>query len=167
MQRRGWSLARRGGLGAALVAMALALPLAAQESRRHVGTSAAEERELKDLELQWEKALETGDVETVDRMLASDMIYTQADGARHSKKEDLEIMSSGKVDISEMMTDEDVKVRLLEDNVAVVIGGHTEKSKFEGRDTSGRYRWTEVWVKRDGRWQVVAGQIGKIPEDME
>ena len=46
-------------------------------------------------------------------------------------------------------------VRLYGD-AAVVTGLQTEQSVLEGRDGSGTYSYTDVFVKRDGRWQVVA-----------
>ena len=51
-----------------------------------------------------------------------------------------------------------MKVRVFADT-AVVIGGHREKSQYEGMDTSGHYRWMDVFVKRNGRWQAVASRL--------
>jgi hypothetical protein len=33
----------------------------------------------------------------------------------------------------------------------------TDKAKFKGQDISGRYRWTDIFVRRGGTWQIVAG----------
>jgi ketosteroid isomerase-like protein len=45
---------------------------------------------------------------------------------------------------------------------AIVNGLTTEKSITAGKDTSGQYRWTDVFVKRDGRWQCVTGYASKV-----
>jgi ketosteroid isomerase-like protein len=42
--------------------------------------------------------------------------------------------------------------------VGVVTGKLDEKASYKGTDVSGSYRFLDVWVKRDGRWQNVAGQ---------
>jgi hypothetical protein len=54
-----------------------------------------------------------------------------------------------------------MKVRVL-GNTAVVTGSDTEKSTYKGKDSSGKYVWTDVWVMRDGRWQAVASQNVKV-----
>jgi ketosteroid isomerase-like protein len=36
-----------------------------------------------------------------------------------------------------------------------VDGLYIEKSTTQGKDSSARYRFTEVYTKRDGRWQCV------------
>jgi len=56
---------------------------------------------------------------------------------------------------------EAMKVRVFGDAV-VVTGGVTEKSQYQGRDMSGHYLWTDVFVKRNGRWQAVASQTTRI-----
>ena len=40
---------------------------------------------------------------------------------------------------------------------AIVHGLSTEKSSMAGKDTSGQDRYTDVFAKRDGRWQCVTG----------
>ena len=52
---------------------------------------------------------------------------------------------------------DDVKVRVFGD-VALVTFYQNEKSKFGNEDCSGRYAFTDVWVKRDGTWKAVASQ---------
>jgi len=41
-------------------------------------------------------------------------------------------------------------------DTAVVFNSQQEKSKYNGKENSGRYHFTNVWVKREGKWQVVA-----------
>ena len=47
-------------------------------------------------------------------------------------------------------------------NVAVVQGSDTDKSSYGGKDTSGKYVWTDVYVKRGGKWQAVRSHISKV-----
>jgi hypothetical protein len=46
--------------------------------------------------------------------------------------------------------------------VAIVLGLETEKSMIHGKDMSGQYRFTDVFVKRDGRWQAVASHASRV-----
>jgi len=41
---------------------------------------------------------------------------------------------------------------------AVVSYATTDKGKYKDRDISGRYRWMDVFVHRNGKWQIVASQ---------
>src|SRR4051794_5126530 len=40
--------------------------------------------------------------------------------------------------------------------------GSTDKGSYKNSDISGRFRWTDVFVKRNGRWEIVAGQGTRI-----
>jgi ketosteroid isomerase-like protein len=42
-------------------------------------------------------------------------------------------------------------------NVAVVTG----RSSMNGEDVSGKYCFTDTWVKQGGKWKLVAAHIGK------
>jgi hypothetical protein len=41
-------------------------------------------------------------------------------------------------------------------DTAVAFTSQGEKSRYDNRDTSGHSHFTNVWLNRDGRWQVVA-----------
>ena len=40
-------------------------------------------------------------------------------------------------------------------NTAVVVSRYRQAAKLRDRDASGELRITDVWVRRDGRWQIV------------
>jgi len=42
--------------------------------------------------------------------------------------------------------------------MAVVTYATTDKGSYKGKDISGEYRWTDVFAKRDGHWQLIVGQ---------
>jgi ketosteroid isomerase-like protein len=57
---------------------------------------------------------------------------------------------------------DDLRVRVYGDT-AVVTGRSTPRGRdARGQEMHGRYRFLRVWVKRDGRWQVVAFQGTRI-----
>jgi len=48
-------------------------------------------------------------------------------------------------------------------DVAIDIGRVTlEGTKYGGQEGSGDYRYMNVWVKRQGQWQMLANQITLI-----
>jgi hypothetical protein len=38
------------------------------------------------------------------------------------------------------------------------------KSTETGKDTSGKYIWTDVFVKENGKWRAVSSQSTKVPK---
>ena len=44
----------------------------------------------------------------------------------------------------------------------MVQGSDTEKSSYKGKDTSGKWIWMDVFVKRDGKWVAVRSQDGMV-----
>ena len=55
-----------------------------------------------------------------------------------------------------------VMVRVFGD-VAIVTTGDTEKSTDIGDNGTAHYVWTDVYLQRDGRWQVISTQGSKVP----
>jgi ketosteroid isomerase-like protein len=70
-------------------------------------------------------------------------------------------LKSGDLKI-ESSTPDDMKVQVY-GNTAVVTYGTIDKGTYKGKDLSGKYRWMDVFVRRNGRWQIVAGQGTPVP----
>ncbi len=109
---------------------------------------------------EWLDALVKGDFEALDRIIGDDYIITNSDGSVLGKQQDLEPLKTGlKFDSA---TVEDLKVRVYGDT-AVATGLTTFKGNFNGRAFTSCGRFTDVWVKRNGRWQAVASQETILP----
>ena len=65
--------------------------------------------------------------------------------------------------VNESIETDEIRVNVF-DRTAVVTGRATLKSQYDGRDLSGRYRFTRVYRKRD-RWQIVAYHATRIAEE--
>jgi ketosteroid isomerase-like protein len=76
------------------------------------------------------------------------MVQTKAQLLADVKSGDLTLESS---EISDM------KVHVHGD-AAVVTYATNDKGKYKTQDITGRYRWTDVFVRRSGTWQIVASQ---------
>ncbi len=120
------------------------------------------EQELVKLELDWSAALVKPDLGFLDRILAQELSWTDPSGVVWTKDQTLAVLKSGEDVISSLVSD-DIKVRLYGD-AAVVTGRDTIKESLRGKDISGLYRWTDTWVRIDGRWQCVATQSSKIAQ---
>src|SRR5512135_3873154 len=83
------------------------------------------EQELIKLEEEWANANVKADVAFLDRILAADWTWTDADGVIWSKTESLAVLKSGQDKVTSMVVD-DMKVRVY-GNTAVVTGRTTIK----------------------------------------
>jgi ketosteroid isomerase-like protein len=106
-----------------------------------------------------------GDRAVFDKFFADDVIYTRATGVVITKAD---IMASlGKAPATDDKTTysaEDVTVHEYAGTVVVALRlvGRTEHK--DGKVETAYYRNTGTFLRRDGRWQVVAWQATKIAE---
>jgi len=47
-------------------------------------------------------------------------------------------------------------------DTAMAIGIESDKGTDNGKDASGRFRWTDTWVTINRKWQCVASHASKI-----
>ena len=118
------------------------------------------EQTLKQLEHDWSQASLKRDLATLDKIMADDWVNIDFQGKTVTKAETIANLKTGSpatqaAGIGEM------KVRIFGDS-AIVTGSDTEKSTSKGKDVIDKYLWTDVWVKRNGRWQAVASQSTKV-----
>jgi ketosteroid isomerase-like protein len=119
-------------------------------------TKASIEETLKQMERDWGKAQIKKDYDTVDKILADDWVGIDYDGKVVAKPKAMEDMRSG----SSTLTSEElgpITVRVF-GNTAIVTGSDTEVSTDRGKNSSGKYVWTDIFVLRNGKWQAVASQ---------
>ena len=112
--------------------------------------------DLIQLESRFNDALVRADVKTIEEIEADDLIFTHATGTVTSKPDEMQSLKSGDFKFESIrMTD--TRVQDFGD-VAVVVGKLVEKLQCKNADISGTYRFTDVWAKRKGKWEHVAGQ---------
>jgi uncharacterized protein (TIGR02246 family) len=141
-------------LAAAVLAMLVA-PVARAQA------PSAAEQELIKLENAWSTAWQKKDVAALDRLFAAEYLSTDSDGKTTTKAQDLQDVKDPTTTLTSFKL-ENLTVHVYNDAFAVVTGSNTEKATFKGKDDSGTYMFTDVFVKRDGRWQIVATQSSKV-----
>jgi hypothetical protein len=115
------------------------------------------EKEVVALEHAWAKAYVDRDTATLDRLEAEEWVCTTADGEVFTKAEDIADVKSAAYQAT-VFKMEDVKARIY-GNMAVATARQTEVATYKGADASKVLRCTDVWVRRDGRWQCVATHL--------
>lgn len=109
-------------------------------------------------EMEWADADQKGDVAWFERNLADNFSgISSLTGKLTTKAEEIaDIRNRKEVLNSVVASDMDVRV---EGNTGIVTGVYTMKGRDEkGQPMDRRIRYTDVYVKRDGRWLVIASQ---------
>jgi hypothetical protein len=151
-----------------LVACALAcaslVPAAAQTSNKKADKDERARQELTQLERDIGTANVKRDAAFFERVEADEFIFTDANGGMTLKKEDVDSVKAPANPDSKLVSYEvdDVKVSLY-GKTAVVTGHVAQKGIYKGQEWTGQSRFTDVFVWRDGRWQIVAGHSSRIP----
>ena len=134
----------------------------AADTKKTAPSANAASDELKQIENDWVDAQKTKNAEKLGDILADNWVGLGWDGKRTDKAKALAEMKTpgNSLDTLEMGP---MTVRVF-GNTAVVTGSDTEKSMEDGKDTSGKYVWTDVFVKQNGKWRAVASQSTKLPK---
>lgn len=134
----------------------IGLPMGGQQSK----WASSDDRVAQSLiqsERRWAEAACDGNTEA-ETFLADDFQGTAPDGTRYSKANDMEDTKSSKTKARDCRLG-DVKVHFFGDNVAILYGTEmrTEKDPA-GKDRTRSQVWTDTWLKRDEKWQIVSAQ---------
>ena len=107
--------------------------------------------ELTKLENDWIRANIAADKEALERILADEYIGTSSSGEVQNKQQYLENIEPDETVVSWDSED----VRLMRKGDAAVLTGVLVWNTKEG---SQRYRFTDTFVRREGRWQALSSQ---------
>ena len=109
------------------------------------------------------KANIASDYAFFDRVEAEEFIFTDAGGGVTTKKQDLEGLKQPAVpDVKLVAYDVDEMNVRLYDKTAVVTGRVTTKRMVKGAEVVSKSRFTDVFVWRQERWQLVAGHSSRV-----
>jgi ketosteroid isomerase-like protein len=129
----------------------------------NAGNGLDEYAALEYMEHDWNNAYRTRDIAWFERNFASDYSSVASRTAKlTTKAEDIADLKTDKSVVDWAETSE-LNVRI-DGNTAVVTGVNHIKGKDEnGQAMDRKLRFTDTFIKRDGRWQVWATQGTKLP----
>ena len=113
-------------------------------------------REIVDMERQAKEASLHRDADFPQKTLAEDYVAITPLGTVTTKQDTLSARKSGQLRYDSINVT-DMVVRVYGDT-AVVTARADVRGRQLGEDFSGPYRYTRVWVRRDGHWQTVSYQ---------
>ena len=120
------------------------------------GDQASDERELTQLVNDFNAALVKPDIAFLERVLAPDYDHFRPHGTVENRAQYLEDRKTGSVDFDSLVADE-IKVRVYGDT-AIVSYRSTAKGKDPDGTIDEQRRWTRVFVRKNGQWQLVHSQ---------
>jgi ketosteroid isomerase-like protein len=119
------------------------------------------ERYIIESERQWAESVATGDASVVERILADDFVGVDPKGRLYDKA----TMVSDTRDAPNYFVSNranEIKVRFYGD--AAVAQGSETWERRTGDPLRGRFVWTDTWLRRNGKWQIVAAEDLVAPE---
>jgi ketosteroid isomerase-like protein len=116
--------------------------------------SATVTQALTRMEEAWNAALLKADVAALEKIYAEEYLSIDFAGTLIDRKQDLAEVASG-VFKAESLALSDLRVREY-GPMAIVTGVNAVKATYKGEKIDKRHRFTDVWIKRNGRWQCVS-----------
>jgi ketosteroid isomerase-like protein len=133
-----------------------AVPVRAQQTKSDSDTAVSQT--LQGIERAWLEAEKNHDAAAFEKFVADDWVAITPDGKSQTKTERAaEIKAAQTVDA----TMGKMKVRVFGD-AAIVTGSDDETTIENGKKSTDHYVWTDVFVKRNGKWLAVASHTALI-----
>jgi len=135
------------------IAILLAAPARAQDVQ-------SDQDILMQLERDWNAAFHRHDVAFIERLLAEEFVVTYDDGSRGDRARELMLAASFDQQVDSSRLDE-FMVREYGSTAVVWFTLHLT-GPIKGQPAELSYRFTDVFVLRDGRWQCVSSQSSRV-----
>jgi len=116
------------------------------------------EQEVRQMIQKYRSALLQRDIPMLEKIWADDYVFVNAFGEVLTKAQRLSNLKSGATSLDSINQEENITVRVYQ-NSAVVTSRVTLKGQYSGKQISGQYRSTLVWVKGPAGWQLVSNQL--------
>jgi ketosteroid isomerase-like protein len=114
-----------------------------------------------DLDKKRMQAMVAKDIATLESLLADDLVYTHSSARLDTKQSLIVGMTSGST-VYTGVEPSDVKAQDLGDTV-VLTGVAKIKVTANGTANAFGVRFTDVYARRNGRWQMVTWQSTRLP----
>ena len=130
-----------------------------------MGQSSNAEKELTTLAEQVEAAFARNDTAFLDSVNADDWTFIGPGGVVMNKAQAYKNMRDGTMKVESAETLE-MKVRVFGDT-GLVTGLGRMKATYKGKPFNATDRWTDVYIKRDGKWRCVSTQLTPVAAESE
>ena len=105
----------------------------------------------------WANTVVTGDKSRRKIYFAEDFTGTEPNGDRYGKKDRINETGPSKIYVSNNINN--IKVSFYGETAVA----HGDEIWVKKDGSTGRWVWTDVWVRRNGSWQLIAAQDADAP----
>ncbi len=107
-------------------------------------------------------AMLSSDVNTLNELLAPELIFTNHLGQVLSKQDDLVAHQSGILKIK-VLTPSEQHIQLIQENVAIVTVKVHLVGSYAGNESNGDFRFTRIWTfSPSDTWHIVAAHSSVV-----
>jgi uncharacterized protein (TIGR02246 family) len=147
------------------IATIILLVMASSVQAQSAKTNDDLEQEIRKLDDAMAAAVLANDLPALEKLWADDLtVNAPTNQLRRGKKEVLALVRAGMLDYASI--DRNVEAVLLYKDTAIVMGSETVrprgKAPFAGQTV--RRRFTNIWIRRNGQWQLTARHASIVSE---
>jgi len=117
------------------------------------GSRAADEAYIRQSESAWAESAASGDVSALRQILADEFVGLGVDGTQYTKADALRVNRDSPSKFASNHLNS-VAITFFGDT-AIARGNESWVRKDGGKGT---FFWTDTWIKRKGKWQIVAAE---------
>jgi ketosteroid isomerase-like protein len=118
--------------------------------------------EVEKAERSFGESIVKADVPALEKLLASDLVYTHSSGTRDTRDSFLSNIRGGTLKY-EKMDYSKIEPQMVRDDVAFVAARAEVRVVSSGKPNDMKLSLLHVFVRRQGRWQLVAHQSARLP----
>ena len=139
-----------------ILAIAVLMVAASSFAAAQMRTNSKTEEEIRRINSEVDEAVLRGDKATLERLIADDYLYVGMNGNTRTKNKLLTTNVQGlPANVKYSSKYEDVVVRDF-GGTAVLSSWVVEEIEVNGQKNNTRYRTTNVFMRRKGKWQLIA-----------
>lgn len=122
------------------------------------------EAEVRKLERAWLDAYEQHDAKAMNAIVADDFMITFPDGSKQTKPQIMDSIKGPKNTANPLkFHTEEVTARVYGDTV-ILTGRVITEYQRDGKPAKNADLYTDTYVRRNGKWQVVASHLSTAPK---
>lgn len=126
------------------------------------GAAWAQDPALAARDASWNTLRQSGDAAALARIIDDRFVLVHSDGRVQHKGDYLAELSSRKR-VNGAIRNAEVRIREYGD-AAVVNGISVQSAVSDGKPWRGTFRFTRVWIKRQGEWMLVSSHSSRVAE---
>ena len=123
-----------------------------------------DEKQILQLFEDGDRALIAANAEELSRIFADDYLQYDGTGRSFSKQDVINNLKFGAIRYISMNST-GRRIRMLSTDIAIVHGSEEDEVEQGGQHFAVRYVYTDVVVRRKGKWQIVGSQLAKNTTD--